>query len=133
MIFWCIELHKSDRRLRAVFRAAGLMLSKEKCEFSKWQIKFLSQLVDDTGHPDKLCVIKEMKSSSTVSELQRFLGMVNQLIKFSSIQGYQESFKLLPSRDTMLSADVSSYGIGAVLCQQQPNGDMRPFVYQLSL
>ena len=159
-----------DSRLRAVLqriRAAGLTLNKEKCEFSKRQIRFLGQLIDETGvkpDPDKLRAIEEMKPPSTVSEVRRFLGMVNQLGKFSpqlanktkplrdllssknhwtwgqpQDQAFNNVKKALsssevlalydPSRETMLSADASSYGIGAVLRQKQTNGDMRPIAY----
>lgn len=64
-----------DCRLRAILqriRAAGLTLSKEKYEFSKRQIKFMSQLVDEMGEkpdPDKLRAIEEMKLLSTVSDV----------------------------------------------------------------
>ena len=34
-----------------------------------------------------------------------------------------------PTRETILSADACSYGLGAVLCQKQPNGDLRPITY----
>ncbi len=34
-----------------------------------------------------------------------------------------------PSRETTLSADASSYGLGAVLLQKQPEGEMRPVAY----
>ena len=50
------------------------------------QIKFLGHIVDSRGvssDPEKTNAIKAMKIPSGVKELQRFLGMVNQLGKFS--------------------------------------------------
>ena len=34
-----------------------------------------------------------------------------------------------PCRPTTVSADASSYGVGAVLTQQQPSGDWKPVSY----
>lgn len=34
-----------------------------------------------------------------------------------------------PSRETMVSADASSYGLGGVLTQKQPDGEWRPVVF----
>ena len=34
-----------------------------------------------------------------------------------------------PTRETILSANAFSYGLGAVLRQKQPNRDLRPIVY----
>ena len=34
-----------------------------------------------------------------------------------------------PNLDTVVSADASAYGLGAVLRQKQPNGDLRPVSY----
>ena len=48
-------------------------------------IKFLGHVIDQTGiraDPEKTLAIQEMKPPTTVSELRRFLGMVNQLGKF---------------------------------------------------
>ena len=65
---------------------ADLTLSKEKCVFGVTQISFLGQSVDSDGiKPDsrKLQAIQQMKLPSNVNELCRFLGMINQLNKFS--------------------------------------------------
>lgn len=55
-----------DAYLKAALQCikqAGLTLSKEKCEFNKSEIKFLGQLVHQSGahpDPDKVCAIRDM-------------------------------------------------------------------------
>ena len=78
-----------DERLMAALRriqAAGATLNPSKCEFRKEQLKFLGHLVDGEGiraDPNKTSAIMEMKPPTDISELRRFMGMVNQLGKFS--------------------------------------------------
>ena len=58
-----------------------------KCEFGKETIKFLDHLINSNGisaDPQKIEAIIDMKAPSSVSELRRFLGMTNQLGKFSA-------------------------------------------------
>ena len=50
-------------------------------------MKFLGHVIDDKGitaDPDKTKALRQMEKPTTVTELQRFLGMANQLGKFSA-------------------------------------------------
>ena len=160
-----------DKNLLAALsqiQEAGLTLNKEKCVFSTTMTKFLGQMVDANGikpDPDKIKAINDMPCPTNITELRRFLGMVNQLNKFSPNlashlkplhellssrnqwrwDGAQENSFLKvkaaltssetlcafnPSLDTIVSADASSYGVGAVLRQKQPEDQMlRPVAY----
>ena len=77
-----------DDRVRAVLsrlREAGLTLN-EKCEFSKGSVRFLGHIIDGQGihaDPQKVDAILNFPAPANVPELQRFLGMVNQLAKFT--------------------------------------------------
>ena len=77
-----------DERLLVVLNRleeAGLTLNRDKCEFSKTEVKFLGHILSQDGirsDPDKVAAIVNMEGPTTVKELRRFLGMVNQLSKF---------------------------------------------------
>ena len=61
-------------------------LNAQKCEFNKASIKFLGHIIDQMGiqtDPDKTKAIREMRTPTTIPELRRFMGMVNQLGKFT--------------------------------------------------
>ena len=79
-----------DQRLKAVLeciKKAGVTLNREKCEFSKSSVRFLGQLVDGTGiqpDPDKVKAIQKMKEPTSTTEVRRFLGMANQMSKFTA-------------------------------------------------
>ena len=49
-------------------------------------MKFLRQLFDEEGlkpDPEKVAAMRSMKTPKNITELRRFLGMINQLSKFS--------------------------------------------------
>ena len=146
---------------------AGLTLNIQKCEFSQVRLKFLGHIVDVEGvhaDPEKTRAIAQFPVPSTRTDLQRFLGMVNQLGKFipgladlneplrqllrkettwywgeAQQMAFQRVKEILvspevlahydPCRQTIIAADASSTGLGAVLLQTQDNGQRRPIYY----
>lgn len=155
-----------DERVRAVLQRlqeAGLTLN-EKCEFSRTSVRFLGHIIDGQGihaDPAKLEGIVKFPPPTNVTELQRFLGMINQLAKFAPElaskteplrqllkkeslwlwgDSQQKSFEQIkasltstpalahysPERDTIIAADASNAGLGAVLLQIQADGSRRP-------
>ena len=78
-----------DARLDAALesiKSAGLTLNKEKCEFPQEEVSFLGQVVEKADirpDPNKVKAIIDMEEPTDQSELRRFLGMANQLGKFS--------------------------------------------------
>jgi len=145
---------------------AGVTLNPSKCEFLKPKVDFVGHTVTEDGiqaEQEKVKAIVEMEAPTNIHELRRFLGMVNQMSKFSShlTEVTQPIRELLskknawhwgpaqetafrhvkvelssptvlamydPQLETKVSADASSYGVGAVLLQK--HGDRwRPVYY----
>lgn len=157
------------KHVRAVLQKlmeAGITLNN-KCEFFKQRIRFLGYIVDSSGRhadPDKTSAITEFPAPTNLTELQRFMGMVNQLGKFvpaladmtepmrqllrkesmwywgpDQDRSFQKVKEVLvspsvlahynPQLPTIIAADASSFGIGAVLMQIQEDGKRRPIGY----
>ena len=78
-----------DIRLRSVldhFRRAKVTLNDE-CEFGVTQIKFASHIISGDSinvYPNKLTAIINMTPPTEATGMRCFMGMVNQLAKFSS-------------------------------------------------
>ena len=61
-------------------------LNADKCEFKKSEVRFLGHVVNKNGispDPRKTKAVLEMESPQNLTELRRFMGMINQLGKFS--------------------------------------------------
>ena len=99
-----------DTRLHAVLRkiqSAGATLNKEKSEFSKDLLTFLGHVIDKQGvspDPHKTSAVAAMEKPKTPKELRRFMGMVNQLGKFTPniAEISQPLRELLSSKKTWL-------------------------------
>ena len=127
----------------------------------------LCHVVDTQGirpDPDKIEEVVQFATPTSVGEVRRFLGMVNQLSKFSpnladhtqplnellekdrtwiwedaQRQAFENVKQMLvaspvlalfdPNLETILSADSSSYGLGAVLLQKQVTEQLLPVAY----
>ena len=84
------DQHQHDERPEAVLKRlleADVTLNLDKCVFSTKQVKFLGHVISSNGievHPDKvIAVIADLPAPTNVQEVRTFLGMVNQLSKFS--------------------------------------------------
>ena len=78
-----------DQHLEAVLQRiqdANGTLNPPKCEFSKSKLTFLGHVIDADGihaDPAKAQAIVQMSPPTNTTELRRFLGMANQLGKFT--------------------------------------------------
>lgn len=78
-----------DCRLKdvlSIIKAAGVTLNREKCEFNTHSLTFLGHQIDNHGvspDPQKTSAIQTFKKPTNRTELRRFLGMANQLGKFT--------------------------------------------------
>ena len=147
--------------------SAGVTLNPDKCELNRSSIKFLGHCLDKDGirvDPEKTAAVCRMEPPRTRSDLRRFMGMVNQMGKFSPniaelskplrellstkrawLWGPEQnhSFDALkaeltkptvlalynPEAKSKVSADASSFGLGAVLLQKDKDSEWRPVAY----
>ena len=83
------DQQEHDERLWSALRRlqeANVTLNSAKCAFGVREVKFLGHVIDSHGiksDPDKTKAIKEMPTRTSITDLRRFMGMANQLGKFS--------------------------------------------------
>ena len=164
------DQEQHDARLEKVLKrveSAGVTLNPDKCEFSKSSIKFLGHCIDQQGirvDPEKTAALCRMEPPKTVSDLRRFMGMVNQMGKFSpniaqmskplrDLLSIKRAWLWGPEQDrafnalkaeltkptvlalydstakSKVSADASSFGLGAVLLQKNKECEWKPVAY----
>ena len=118
---------------------AGATLNPEKCEFAKTEIKFLGHLITQNGiqaDPEKTTVIAKLKPPENITELRRFLGMVNQRGKFSQnlAQLTQPLRELLskrsiwtwgPAQESAFSAVKNEFSRPQVLAPYNPSAETK--------
>ena len=77
---------KAEHDQRLALEAARVTLNRDKCQFAKTTVKFLGHIIGPDGiqpDPDKVKAIMSMPKPTNITEVRRFLGMTNQLSKFS--------------------------------------------------
>ena len=98
-----VRLHQVLKKIQS----AGITLNKNKCEFEKESLHFLGRKIDKNGisaDPNKIVAVFKMETPKTRTELRSFLGMVNQLGKFSPCLADLSKLllQLLSSKDTWI-------------------------------
>ena len=83
------DKEQHNKRLFAALeriQKAGVTLNAEKCEFWCDKLNFLGHIISKNGispDPAKTNAIREIKALTNIIKLRRFMGIVNQLGKFS--------------------------------------------------
>ena len=84
--------------------------------------KFTDHLSDET-RPLRELLLKDRAWVSGEAQRQSFKQIKDTLTKFPVLALFD------PNLETIISADASSYGLGAVLLQKQPDGALKPVAF----
>lgn len=86
LVFAASQEEHNTRLLAVLLRLEEAGVTPGKCEFDKPSVKFLGHLIDKDGiraDPEKTSALVKMAAPQSVSDLRRFMGLTNQLGKFS--------------------------------------------------
>ena len=136
------SVEEHNERLQSVlnrFMSAGVTLNQTKCELGKETNQISCHVINSNGvaaDPQKIQAIVDMKATPSVSELRHFLGMMNQLGKFSS--NIAEMTKLLrelltrqaawlwgPSQESVFHKIKEELSSNRILAWYDPNADTK--------
>ena len=91
-------------------KRSGMTLNN-KCEFSKTTSKFLCFIIDEGGihaYHSKVAALSKFPAPQNVTELQRFLGMVNQMGTFApNLTSLTSPLRELLRKDVMWTGDTA--------------------------
>ena len=86
------DVHEHDSKLKEVLeraRKAGIKLKPSKCSLRVSEVKFVGHTISKDGlksDNSKVSAIQEMPTPNNRKDLERFLGMINQIISGSFFQ-----------------------------------------------
>ena len=130
LVHWRSQ-EEHDRQLVAVLHClqeVDLTLNEKKCEFSQPSVKFLgmtNQLGKFSRHlADETKPLRDLLSSKNQwcreePQQKAFVKVKEEISRSPEIALFD------PGQETIVSADASSYGLGAVLLQKQASGERR--------
>ena len=99
-------------------RKDNVTLNSKKCQFSVQEVKFLGQTINESGispDQDKVKAIIDTPERTDVSGIRRFIGMINQLGKFTP--HLAEITK--PMRDLLSKKNDWTWGHSQQMCFAQ--------------
>ena len=103
-----------DKTLHEVLKRCqetGLKLNKDKIQFKLDEIKYVGHLITSEGvkpDPSKIQAILQMKAPENVSELRKFLGLINYLSRFlTQLSEETEGLRVLLKRDSIWQWDTN--------------------------
>ncbi|PIK48181.1 hypothetical protein BSL78_14973 [Apostichopus japonicus] len=108
ILVWGSNEQEHDMRLEQVLqrcRDKKLKLNLDKCKFKVDEVPYIGHILTSDGvKPDikKVKAIQEMHPPTNITELKRFLGMVNYVAKFvDNLSAISEPLRVLLRKDTV--------------------------------
>ncbi|PIK58309.1 hypothetical protein BSL78_04815 [Apostichopus japonicus] len=108
IIVWGADEAEHNIRLQNVLQRCqenNLKLNIDKCKFKVSEVKYIGHILTSNGikpDPKKIEAIQEMQPPTNVTELKRFLGMINYVAKFiRNLSAISEPLRVLLRKETV--------------------------------